>query len=80
MPEKELNLFIVRRTSKMVVESSEYTCKVNIQTECQVRPLLGSTQGFYGIIFSENYAKSVRSLGFNINNTSWASHKQREDG
>lgn len=43
MPEKELNLFIVRRTSKMVVESSEYTCKVNIQTECQVRPLLGST-------------------------------------
>ena len=34
-------------------------------------------QGFYRIIFSENYAKSVRSLGFNINNTSGARHKQR---
>ena len=36
-----------------------------------------SIQGFYRIIFSENYAKSVRSLGFNINNTSGAPHKQR---
>ena len=35
-----------------------------------------SKQGFYRIIFSENYAKSVRSLGFNINNTSGALHKQ----
>ena len=37
-------------------------------------------QGFYRIIFSENYAKSVRSLGFNINNTSGAPHKQSGGG